>query len=367
MVGPVLPRDAASRDGRRPRAAGARRAAYAGAVTPRPPSDCSRSAACASTTPVRCSTCCPSRAGWPGRSDGEGLVGWGEAARVELHGGPTASPRPRRGGTSVVARAEVDDEVGAARQRPRGLRLVRLRPGAPVGAGRPRGRRRAPRRPLVGHHRRRRPRACCRRASAPGRRASVRFADGSRRAPTWAQVVADAVAASGPASSTRWCSPATSRPAADAPVDVRWPLRRLAARLPRLLDLLRRRAARRDPRDAGAAAGRRRHLAACWPAPCAAAATPTRDLRKSDALARSIKDLEEHGYGVRSVADALARHCSDVDVPDAPFVLDLPNVMHLATDVRGVVADGATVARAGRRRCTRRRRSAARPRAGACE
>ncbi len=67
----------------------------------------------------------------------------------------------------------------------------------------------------------------------------------------------------------------------------------------------------------------------------------TMDLRKGTALARSIKDVEEHGYGVRSVADALALHCTAVDVPPAPFVLELPNVMHLATDVTGRVTDGA--------------------------
>ncbi len=67
----------------------------------------------------------------------------------------------------------------------------------------------------------------------------------------------------------------------------------------------------------------------------------TKDDRRATALARSIKDVEEHGYGVRSVADALALHCSQVEVPPAPYVLELPNVMHLATDVRGVVGDGA--------------------------
>jgi menaquinone-specific isochorismate synthase len=60
-------------------------------------------------------------------------------------------------------------------------------------------------------------------------------------------------------------------------------------------------------------------------------------------LARSSKDLEEHEYAVRSVAEALEPHCSSMNVPEAPFVLHLPNVMHLATDVAGVVHDAATV------------------------
>jgi menaquinone-specific isochorismate synthase len=67
------------------------------------------------------------------------------------------------------------------------------------------------------------------------------------------------------------------------------------------------------------------------------------DLALAASLARSSKDLEEHEYAVRSVADALAPHCSSMNVPEAPFVLHLPNVMHLATDVAGVVHDAATV------------------------
>ena len=67
-----------------------------------------------------------------------------------------------------------------------------------------------------------------------------------------------------------------------------------------------------------------------------------RDLALAATLARSSKDLEEHEYAVRSVADALEPHCSSMNVPEAPFVLHLPNVMHLATDVNGVVHDDAT-------------------------
>ncbi|MFT4263632.1 MAG: isochorismate synthase [Nocardioides sp.] len=59
-------------------------------------------------------------------------------------------------------------------------------------------------------------------------------------------------------------------------------------------------------------------------------------------LSSSSKDREEHEYAVRSVADALEPHCSSMNVPEAPYVLHLPNVMHLATDVTGVVRDGIT-------------------------
>jgi menaquinone-specific isochorismate synthase len=66
-----------------------------------------------------------------------------------------------------------------------------------------------------------------------------------------------------------------------------------------------------------------------------------RDLTLAASLAKSSKDLEEHEYAVRSVADALAPFCSSTNVPDSPFVLHLSNVMHLATDVTGVLNDSA--------------------------
>lgn len=62
------------------------------------------------------------------------------------------------------------------------------------------------------------------------------------------------------------------------------------------------------------------------------------DLARAGALARSSKDREEHIYAVRSVTQVLALHCGSVNVPDEPSVLHLSNVMHLATDVTGVLS-----------------------------
>lgn len=67
-----------------------------------------------------------------------------------------------------------------------------------------------------------------------------------------------------------------------------------------------------------------------------------KDLALAASLARSSKDLEEHEYAVRSVAEALEGHCSSMNVPEAPFVLHLANVMHLASDVTGRVCDETT-------------------------
>ena len=59
-------------------------------------------------------------------------------------------------------------------------------------------------------------------------------------------------------------------------------------------------------------------------------------------LVRSEKDLDEHAYAVRSVAQALAPHCTDLVVPEEPYVLELPDVYHLASDLTGTMRSGAT-------------------------
>ena len=68
-----------------------------------------------------------------------------------------------------------------------------------------------------------------------------------------------------------------------------------------------------------------------------------KDLALAASLARSSKDLEEHEYAVRSVADALSPFCTSTNVPESPFVLHLANVMHLATDVTGALLESHNV------------------------
>lgn len=58
-------------------------------------------------------------------------------------------------------------------------------------------------------------------------------------------------------------------------------------------------------------------------------------------LLASEKDIAEHEFAVKSVADALALHCTDMTVPLEPVVLTLANLAHLATDVRGILVDDA--------------------------
>jgi menaquinone-specific isochorismate synthase len=69
-----------------------------------------------------------------------------------------------------------------------------------------------------------------------------------------------------------------------------------------------------------------------------------RDLALAGSLARSSKDLEEHKYAVQSVSQSFMPFCSSTNIPESPFVLHLANVMHLATDVTGVISDSLTPA-----------------------
>jgi len=66
-----------------------------------------------------------------------------------------------------------------------------------------------------------------------------------------------------------------------------------------------------------------------------------RDGQLAAELLDSDKDQEEHVYAVESVAAALATHCTDLNVPNHPFILRLANVQHLATDVTGELVDAA--------------------------
>lgn len=66
------------------------------------------------------------------------------------------------------------------------------------------------------------------------------------------------------------------------------------------------------------------------------------DTAASVTLATSAKDLDEHQYAVQSVLAALRPHTSALVSEEQPFMLKLPNVWHLATDVEGALDAGAS-------------------------
>ena len=272
-------------------------------------------------------------------SEGEGLVAWGEAARLELTG-PDRFARAQAWWAERVAAADVTDAVGLP-----GTGLVAFGSFAfdetaassvlvipEVLVGRRRGTTWIT---TVGT-------ATARTTpTVPRPAVGVRFADGSRTPPEWMSAVADAVRRIERGEVGKVVLARDLVAQLDEPLDPRYPLTRLAATYPAcwtfLVDGLLGATPEMLVRLRGGTATSR-----VLAGTLRRTGDANKDMRQSDAMARSIKDVEEHGYAVRSVADALALHCRSLDVPAAPFVLQLANVMHLASDVTGTVTDGAS-------------------------
>ena len=282
---------------------------------------------------------------------GEGLVGWGVAASVVTHGSERFAEL-ESWWSAVTARAVVRDEIDRpgsglvafgsiayAADSPAGATLVvpevvigrrgehcwlttvapMLDPSVPVVPATPLLARQAPPEPPV----------------------QARFADGALTPADWASAVAEAVERITGGELDKVVLARDLEVSTDGPIDVRWLLQRLAevydttwvfsvdglvGATPELL----------VRREKGLVTSR------VLAGTIRRTGDDDHDLALAGSLARSSKDLEEHEYAVRSVADALAPHCSSMNVPESPFVLHLTNVMHLATDVAGVLIDGVS-------------------------
>lgn len=270
----------------------------------------------------------------------EGLVGWGVAAEIR----PTGITRfsdADKWWTETVARAEVHDEVNEP-----GSGLVCFGsfafaddPGdsvltvPQVVVGRRAGRTWLT---LVGGA------SYAGRSEAAAAPEDVVFSDGAMDGEHWMAVVAEAIRRITAGALGKVVLARDLIATAAEKIDVRWPLQRLATSYPMCWtfhvdglfgatpEMLVRR--ERGLVTSRVLAGTIRRTG-----------DDERDLALAAALARSSKDHAEHEYAVRSVADALEPHCSSMTVPETPFVLHLPNVMHLASDVAGVVHDATTV------------------------
>jgi menaquinone-specific isochorismate synthase len=278
---------------------------------------------------------------------GQGLVGWGVAARLDI-GGPDRFEHAHQWWSDIAAHAVVRDDLdvpgsglvafgsfGFAPGSDSSLVVPEVLVGHRVVDGRPRWwvTTTAPGAISTVPDLRARP--------APPAPVGLTFADGAVSGAEWAHRVRVAVEriASTPLEKVVLARDLIATATAD--IDIRWPLQRLAATYPTCWtysvaglfgatpELLVRR--ERGLVTSRVLAGTIRRTG-----------DDEHDLALAGALARSSKDLEEHEYAVRSVASALAEHCSSMNVPETPFVLHLPNVMHLASDVAGVSSDGAS-------------------------
>ncbi|TDD64200.1 isochorismate synthase [Jiangella aurantiaca] len=173
------------------------------------------------------------------------------------------------------------------------------------------------------------------------RPAAVAYADGAHSGTEWEAIVAEAVRRITAGELEKVVLARDLIAESPEPIDLRWPLQRLSDGYPHCWtfsvdgmigatpELLVRR--ERGLVTSRVLAGTIRRTG-----------DDEHDLALAASLARSSKDLEEHEYAVRSVADALAPFCSSMNVPESPFVLHLPNVMHLATDLAGVTDSDAS-------------------------
>lgn len=123
---------------------------------------------------------------------------------------------------------------------------------------------------------------------------------------------------------------------ADEPIDLRWPLRELVSSYGGCWNYLMDGLVGSTPEMLV-----RRESGLTWSRVLAGTIPRVEgvdDTQQAARLVSSTKDLEEHRLAVRSVVESLGDFLSGMHVPEAPHVLTLPNVMHLATDICGISA-----------------------------
>ncbi|GIG22213.1 isochorismate synthase [Cellulomonas chitinilytica] len=277
---------------------------------------------------------------------GDGLVAWGETLRIPV-AGPHRFAAAERAWQDVLRHAVVRDEVRLPGTGPVAFGSFAFDETSPVGGvvvvprvvvGR-RGGRSWLTTITPGAHLSPAPRL----ADVVGPRVpaidpgDVVYDDGAVSADGWRDVVAEGIAAIKAGEVDKVVLARDVHARTEHPFDVRWALDRLAARYPSCWtfsvdglvgatpELLVR--SEKGLVTSRVLAGTIRRTG-----------DDDADVAHAAILAHSSKDLEEHEYAVSSVAQALEPFCSSTNVPDVPFVLHLPNVLHLASDVTGVLA-----------------------------
>jgi menaquinone-specific isochorismate synthase len=266
---------------------------------------------------------------------GEGLVGWGEAARLEVSG-PHALAEAAAWWAEYTDGLHVEDELGVAGTGPILFASIAFDPAAgtsvfvapEVVVGRRDG---VGWVTTVGDVDPRHLAVPTPQDDGPAPR--LRYADGALDPATWCAAVATAVERIGAGELAKVVLARDLLVSADVPLDPRRLLRRLADRFPDcwtfsvdgLLGATPELLLRRSGRQLSA-----RVLAGT--APRGAGAD---DERLASALIGSAKDRAEHALAVDSLVGALEPYCTALDAPAEPDLLTLANVRHLATDVTG--------------------------------
>jgi menaquinone-specific isochorismate synthase len=293
-----------------------------------------------------------------GGEDASALIGWGQAARLDVAGAERFS-RAQRWWTGVVSHAHVADEVGLAGTGPVAFasfafdsepgHSVVIVPRVLIGV---RGSRAWITVAVDGDDA-----AALRTADGelesvvaslsrpvgvPDETSTVAYSEGSRTVPEWESAVGQAVSRINAGELDKVVLARDVVASLDAPLDVRGLLTRLAHDYPSCWTF-----------SVDGLVGATPELLVRREGDTVTSRVLAGTVRRSEdgstdgvlaaMLLGSDKDQEEHEYAVRSVAAALAAHCTDLDVPSRPAVLRLANVAHLSTDVSGSLVDSAPV------------------------
>lgn len=266
---------------------------------------------------------------------GEGLAGWGEAARIELPAGEDRFAAGEKLLRAIFDTAVVDDQVGLPGCGPVAFGSFTFDPASEGSvlvipsavAGRRGGRAWLT---TIGEGD---PLTQVQPVAMPS---GIRWHDGSISAPQHVRAVAAAVARIRAGDLQKVVLARDLHATAAAPLDVRALLRRLAARYPGcytfscagLVGATPELLISREGADA-------RSLVLAGTAP--RGATAAEDAALGAGLLASAKDAEEHRYSVDSVRDVLAPLCERLTVDAIPFLLRMADVQHLATAVQGTL------------------------------
>ncbi len=287
---------------------------------------------------------------------GEGLVGWGEVARVTVPAGQDRFTAADKWLRALLDGAQVEDRVGAPgcgpvafgsftfdptsegsvlilpqvtlgrRDGQAWLTSITGQPPAPPAPPGPPGEPRLARLPVTP-------------PAIPG---LIRWHDGSLSAPQWERAVATAVERIKAGRLQKVVLARDLYASAAGLIDERLLLERLAARYPDCYTFACGGLVGATPellikRQGGQISS----LVLAGTAPRGDDAD--RDAALGAALLASAKDTEEHGYAAAGVREALAPLCDQLTVAPRPELLRLANVQHLATAISGrlaVRADG---------------------------
>ena len=270
---------------------------------------------------------------------GEGLVGWGEAARLVLPGGEDRFTRAREWLASVFGTASVTDPLRVPGSGPvafgsfsfdaKSSESVLVVPRVVVG-----------RRDghawytTIGDHAE--PLALMRPPAEPS---GVRWADGEVDAPRHMRAVTAAVDRIRAGHLSKVVLARDLLAVADAPIDTRVLLRRLADRFPSCYTFACAGLVGATPELLVRRFGGRVESLVL-------AGTIARDAGDGSSAATlfaSAKDREEHAYAADMVRAALAPLCDELTMPDEPELLSLSNLIHLASPVRGRLTEERSV------------------------